>query len=196
MIDWYSSTRVYLTESLWQYVWQSILSLVRKLWLWSHICVFSCIIFRFAVIPSLSFVQLFVIPWTTAHQAPLSFTLPWSFLKLMSIESVIPFNHLTFVALFFSYLQSFPASGSFPMSQLFASGGHSIGVSASTSVLPMNTQDWSPLGWTGLISLQSKELSRVFSTPQFKSINSSVLSLLYSPTLTYLHDYWKNHSFD
>ena len=64
---------------------------------------------------------------------------------------------------FSSCLQSFPASGSFPMSQLFASGGQNIGVSASTSVLPMNTQDGSPLGWTGWISLQSKGLSRVFS---------------------------------
>ena len=64
---------------------------------------------------------------------------------------------------FFSCPQSFPVSGSFPMSQLFASGGQSIGVSASASVLPVNTQDWSPLGWTGWISLQSKGLSRVFS---------------------------------
>ena len=69
-------------------------------------------------------------------------------------SSVIPFS---------SCLQSFPASGSFQMSQLFASGDESIGVSASTSVLLMNTQDWSPLGWTGWISLQSKGLSRVFS---------------------------------
>ena len=73
-------------------------------------------------------------------------------------------------------------------------------VSASTSVLPMNTQDWSPLGWTGWISLQSKGLSRVFnttvSTPQFKSINSSALSFLYSPTLTSIRHYWKNHTFD
>ena len=69
-------------------------------------------------------------------------------------SSVVPFS---------SCPQSFPASGSFPMSQLFASGGQSIGVSASTSVLPMNTQDWSPLGWTGWISLQSKGLSGVFS---------------------------------
>ena len=69
-------------------------------------------------------------------------------------SSVIPFS---------SCPQSFPASGSFQMSQLFASGGQSIGVSAWTSVLPMNTQDWSPLGWTGWISLQSKGLSRVFS---------------------------------
>ena len=62
-----------------------------------------------------------------------------------------------------SHLQAFPASGSFPMSQLFPSGGQSIGVSASASVLPMNIQDWFPLGWTGLISLQPKGLSRVFS---------------------------------
>ena len=102
-------------------------------------------------------------------------------------SSVMPFS---------SCLQSFPASGSFPMSQLFESGGQSIGVSASTSILPMNTQDWSPLGWTGWISLQSKGLSRVFPTPQFKSINSSVLSFLNSPTLTSIRDHWKNHSLD
>ena len=71
-------------------------------------------------------------------------------------SSVVPFS---------SYSQSFPASGSFQMSQLFASGGQSIGVLASTSVLPMNTQDWSPLGWTGWISLQSKGLSRIFCSP-------------------------------
>ena len=71
----------------------------------------------------------------------------------------MPSNHLI---LFFSRLQSFPALGSFPVSQLLASGGQSIGVLASTSVLPMNTQDWCPLGWTGWISLQSKGLSRVF----------------------------------
>ena len=82
-------------------------------------------------------------------------------------SSVIPFA---------SCPQSFPASGSFQMSQLFTSGGQSTGVSASTSVLPMNTQDWPPLGWTGWISLQSKGLSRVFSNSKFKSINSLVLS--------------------
>ena len=94
---------------------------------------------------------------------------------------------------FSSCLQSFPASGSFPMSQLFTLGGQRIGVSASTSVLPMNIQDWSPLGWTGWISLQSKGLSKVFSTLQFKSISSLVLSFLYCPTLASIHDYWKNH---
>ena len=102
-------------------------------------------------------------------------------------SSVIPFS---------SCYQSFLKSGSFPISQLFTSGGQSIGVSASASVLPMNTQDWSPLGWTGWISLQSKELSRVFSNHQFKSNNSSMLSFLYGPSLTSIHDYWKNHSLD
>ena len=94
----------------------------------------------------------------------------------------------------FSCLQSFPASGSFPMSQLFTSGGQRIG--ASASVLPMNIQDWFPLGLTGWISLQSRGLSRVFSNHTFKSINSLVLSFFHSPNLTSIHDYWKNHSFD
>ena len=96
----------------------------------------------------------------------------------------------------FSRLQSFPASGSFQMSKFFTSGGQSIGVSASISVLPTNTQDWSHLGWTGWISLQSKGLSRVFSKSQFKSISSLVLSFHHGPTLTSIHDYWKNYSFD
>ena len=98
---------------------------------------------------------------------------------------------------FSSCSQSFPALTSFQMSQLFTSGGQSIGVSASASVLPMNTQDWSPLRWTGWISLQSPGDSQESSpTPQFKSINSSVLSFLHSPTLTSIHDCWKNHSLD
>ena len=100
-------------------------------------------------------------------------------------SSVVPFS---------SCPQSFPASGSFQMSQLFASGGQSTGVSASASVLPMNTQDWSPLGWTGWISLQSKWLSRVFSNNTVQIINFSALSFLHSPTLTSMHDHWKNHS--
>ena len=92
--------------------------------------------------------------------------------------------------------QSFPVSGSFQISQLFTSGGQSVGVAASTSVLPMNTQDWFPLKWTGWISLQSGDSQEFSPTPHFKSINSSVLSFLYSPTLTSMHDYWKNHSLD
>jgi len=100
-------------------------------------------------------------------------------------SSVVPFS---------SCLQSFPASGSFPMRQFFTSGGQSIGVSASVSVLPMNIQDWFPLGLTGLISLLSKGLSRVFFNTKFKSIN--VLSFLYGSTLTSIYDHWKNHSLD
>ena len=99
-------------------------------------------------------------PGACSNSCPLS----WWWHPTIS-SSVIPF----------SCLQSFPASGSFQMSQFFTSGGQSIGVSASTSVLPMNIQDWSPLGWTGWISLQSKGLQESSPTPQFKNINSSAL---------------------
>ena len=95
-----------------------------------------------------------------------------------------------------SYLQSFPASGSFQMSQFFTSGGQSIGVSASASVLPRNIQGWFPLGLTGLTSCISRDSQESSPKPQFKSIHSSALSFLYSPTLTSIHDYRKNHSFD
>ena len=116
----------------------------------------------FSSVQSLSRVRLFAIPWTAARQASLSITNSRSPPKPMSIESVMPSNYL--ILCHPLLLPSiFPASGSFQMSQLFASGGQSIGVSTSTSVLPIKTQDWSPLGWTGWISLQSKGLSRVFS---------------------------------
>ena len=99
-------------------------------------------------------------------------------------SSVLPFS---------SCLQSFPASGSFPVSQFFPSGGQSIGTLASASVFLINIQGWFPLGLTGLLSLQSQESSP---TPQFKSIHSLALSFLYGPTCTSTGDYWKNHSFD
>ena len=112
----------------------------------------------------LSHVRLFETPWTAAHQASLSVTNSWNLLTGDAIQpyplilaifpSIIPFS---------SYLQSLPASGSFPRSQFFASDGQSIGASASPSVLPMNIQDWFPLGLISLITLQSKGLSRVFS---------------------------------
>ena len=116
-----------------------------------------------------------------SNSCPLSW---WCYLTISS--SVVPFS---------SCLQSFPASGCFPMSQHFPSGGPSIGASALASVLPMNIEGWFLLGLTSLISLQSKGLSRESSLAlQLESINSSVLSLLYGPSFT--HDYWKNHSFD
>ena len=102
----------------------------------------------------------FVTPWTVAHQASLSFTNSLSLLKLHVHRSTISFS----VVPFSSCLQSFPASGPFPMSRVFASGGQSIGASASASVLPMSIWGWFPLGLTGLISLLSKGLSRVFSS--------------------------------
>ena len=130
---------------------------------------------QFSSIQLLSRVWVFATPWITACQASLSITNSQSPPKPMSIKSVMPSSHLI---LFSSCPQSFPASGSFPMSQLFATGGQSIGVSASL-VLPMNTQDWSLLGWTGWISLQSKGLSTVFSntTVQKHQFFSSQVSL-------------------
>ena len=114
-------------------------------------------------VQSLSHVRLLVTPWTAACQAYLSITNSQSLLKLMSTESVMPSNHLILCRPLSSCLQSFPASGSFPVSQFFASGGQSIEVSASTSVLSMNIQDWFPLRLTNWISLQSEGLSKVFS---------------------------------
>ena len=102
-------------------------------------------------------------------------------------SSVVPFS---------SCFQSFLALGSFPVSQFFTSGGQSIGVSASASVLPVNIQDSSPLGWTGWISSKSKGLSRVFSRTAVQKHKFFGAQLFYSPTLTYIRDYWKNHSFD
>ena len=103
--------------------------------------------------------------------------------------------HFSFCPRFSSCPQSFPESGSFPMSRLFTSGGHSIGASASTPVLPMNIQDRFPLGlfWSPCCPRDSQGSSPA---PQFEIINSSLLSLLYGPTLTSVHDYWKNHNFD
>ena len=151
---------------------------------------------QFSSVQSLSRVRLFATPWITARQASLSITNSRSSLRLVSFESVMPSSHLILGCPLLCP-QSLPASESFPMSQLFAWGAQSTGVSALASFLPKNTQGWSPSEWTGWISLHSKGLSRVFSIPlQFKSINSSVLSLLHSPTLTSIHDYWKNHCLD
>ena len=140
-------------------------------------------------------VRLFATPWTAARQASLFITNSWSLLKLMSIELVMPTISSSVIP-FSSHLQSFPASGSFSMSQFFASGSKSIGVLASASLLPMNIQDLFPLELTGLISLPSKGLSRVFSNTIVQKHEFATLSFLYGPTLTSIHDHWKNHSFD
>ena len=150
----------------------------------------SCIVGRFFTIcsvQSLSRVWLFVTPWPAAHQASLPITnslssqthVHWVGDAIQPPHPVIPFS---------SRVQSFPASGSFQMSQLFTSGGQSIRVSAISSAFPMNIQDWFPLGWTGWISMQSKGLSRVSSNTTVQSINSLALSFLYSPTLVSIND--------
>ena len=121
-------------------------------------------------------------PGANSNSCPLSW---WSHPTILS--SFVPFS---------SHLRSFPASGSFQMSQFFESGGQSTGVSALASFLPKNTQDWSPLEWTGWIYLQSKGFSRVFSNTTVQKHQFFVVSFLYNTTLTLIHDYWKNHSFD
>ena len=157
--------------------------------LWTQLHLFWPVLFLFN-----HYVWLFASPWTAAHQASLSFTVSQILLKFMSIELAM---HLI-LCLFSFCLQSFPASESLPRSWLLASGGQNIG--ASASILPINIQGWFPLELTGLISLQSsghKTLNgHSFPAPQFKSISSSVLTFLYGPTLTSIHDYWKNYSFD
>ena len=146
-------------------------------------------------VQSHSHAQLFVTPWTAKYQASVSIANSQSLLRLMCIESWCHPTISSSTISFSSHLQSFPASGSFPMRQFFASVGQSIGASDSASVLPMNIQDWFPLGWTSWISLQSKGLSRVFSNPTVQKQQFSVLSFCFTPTLTSIHDYWKNHSF-
>ena len=120
---------------------------------------------QFSSVQCLSHVQLFVTPWTAARQASLFITNSWSLLKLTSTEMVMASNHLIFCQRFCFMPSIFPNIRVFSNEtvQSFTSGGQHIGVSASTSVLPMNIQGWFPLGWTGWISLLSKQLSRVFS---------------------------------
>ena len=134
-------------------------------------------------------------PWTAAHQAPMSIICQ-SLLKFMSTELVMLSNHLIHCYPFSFCLLFFPALMSFPMSQLFASEGQTIEASASASVLQMNIHGCFPLGLTGLISLCPRDSQEFSPAPQFKSINSSALSFLHSPTLTSIHDHWKNHSLD
>ena len=156
--------------------------------------VLSTLLCLVVVVQSLSSVQLFATPWTAARRLPCplpspigcSVSCPSSWWCHPTISfSIVPLS---------SCPQSFPASGSFLMSQFFTSGGQSTGASASASVLPMNIQDWISFRMDWFDALAVQEGSQVSSpTSQFKSINSSVLSLLYGPTLTSVHDYWKNH---
>ena len=142
-------------------------------------------------VPSLCRFGLFETWWTAAHQASLSFSISRACSTSCPLRqwchstispSVVPFS---------SCFQFFPASGPFPVSELFTSVGQSTGSSVSASVLPTNIQDWFPLGLTGLISLKSKELSTVFSNTTVQKHQFFGVSLLYDPTLTciVIHDY-------
>ena len=154
------------------------------------------ILASFVFVHSLSRVQLFSTPWTAAHQAGLSFTISQSLLKFMPIESVMPCNHLILCCALLLLPSILPSIRVFSNKSALHTGGQSIGHSASALVFPMTIQGWFPLGLTGLISMQSKELSRVFSSitvwrHQFFSTQHFLLSSFHTA-----HDYWKNHSFD
>ena len=146
---------------------------------------------------SKSHVQIFATPWTTECQAFLSFTVFWSLLKFMSIESVMVSNYLILCYPLLLLPSVFPSIRVFSSESAFCIRWPEYW-SFSFSISPfMNIQVWFPLGLTGLISFLSKGLSRVFSSQHSsKPSNSSVLSLLYGLILTSVHDYWKNHSFD
>ena len=132
---------------------------------------------QYSVLPCLS-----PIPRACSNSRPSNW---WCHLTISS--SVVPIS---------SHIASFQASGSFPMSQFFTSGSQRIEVSASASVHPMNSKDWPPFGCTGLISLETKWLSWVFFDTTVQKHKFFMLSFLYGPTLTSIHDYWKNYSFD
>ena len=183
----------HLESRMWRY---TLLWVCEHIYIYTYTHIYTYIHIQFSSVQSLSHVRLFATPWTTAHQASLSITNSWRPPKPMPIKSVMPSNHLILCRPLLLLPSIFNSVRVFSNESLFASGGQSIGVSASTSVLPMNTQDWSPLGWTSWISFSPRDSQESSPTPQFKSINSSVLSFLYSPTLTSIYDHWKNHTLD
>ena len=127
-------------------------------------------------------------PWTEEPLASLSFTISWSLLRLMYIETMMPSNHLILCHSPLLLPSIFLSIRVFSMSQFFASSGQSIGASASATDLPVNIQGWFPLGLTGLILLRDSQ--------EYSPVSVFRHSLLYGPLLTSIHDYWKNHSFD
>ena len=144
----------------------------------------------FAVfVQSLSCVQLFATPWAAAHQASLTFTTSWSLLKLMSIQPVMPSNHLILPSVFPSIRVSSKKSALQSRRPKYLGFSVSINPSNEYSGLISFRIDW-----FDLLAVQGTLKSSP--TPQFKSINSSALSFPHSPTLTFIHDYWKNHSLD
>ena len=147
-------------------------------------------------VQSLSHVRFFATPRTATCQALLYFTTSQILLKLRSIDLLMPFDHLRSATPSSLCLQSFTASGSFPMSLLITSSGQSIGASTSASAHVVNIQVWFPLRSIALMSLLSKGLSRVFTNITIQNHQFFRLNLLYGLTVTFVHDYWINHSID
>ena len=172
-----SISSVVKLDSYWAFLVKNINT--DCIWKWFGKCKMHC---SRSVQFSHSVMSDSVPPWTAVRQDSLSITNSWSLIKLISIESVLPSNHLICCHPLLLWPSIFPSIRVFPMTQFFASGGQSIGVSASASVLPMNIQDWFPLGVTDLISLKSKGLSRVFSntTVQKHQFFSAQLSLWFN----------------
>ena len=172
-------------------VLKQVISCLQKRWQPSN----PVLKVQFSSVQSLSHVRLFATPRTAACQASLSITNSWSLPKLMSIESVMPSNHLILCCPLLLLPTIFPSiTVFFLMSWFFGSGGQSIG--ASASVLPMDIQGWFPLGLTALISLLSKGLSGVFSSTTIRKHHFFSPQPFYCSSLTSVHDYWKNHSFE
>ena len=146
------------------------------------------------LIQSLSHIQLFATPWTIACQASLPITNSQSLLELISIESVMSSNHLILCHPLLLPPSNFPSIRVFSNESVLHSRWPKY--STSASALLMNIQDWFPVGWLVVSPCRTRDSQESSPTPQFKSINSSVLSFLYSSTLTSVHGYWKNHSFD
>ena len=147
-------------------------------------------------VQSLSSVQNFATPWSASHQIPCQSPTPRAYSNSCPSSHWCHSNHPMLCRPLLLMPSFCSASGSFLVSQFFTWGSQSMGVSASASVLPMNIQDWFPLGQTGWISLQSKELSRVFSNTTVQKHQFFSTQLFYNPNLTSIHDYWKTHSFD
>ena len=148
------------------------------------------------LVQSLSWVRLFATQWTAASQTSLSFTISWSLLKLKSIELTMPCNHLLLCCPLLFLPSTFPSIRVFSHELALCIRWPKYWRFSFSCSLPMDVQDWFPLGLTGLSPCCPRDSQESFPAPQFESVNSLVLSLLYGSTLTCVHDYWKNHSFD
>ena len=158
----------------------------------SHVAVLMVVV----ILQPLIRVWLFGTPWIAARQTSLSFTISWSLLKFMSIESVMPSNPLILCRLLLLLSSVFPSIRVFSNESALHIRRPKDWSFSFNIVLPVNIQSWFPLGWTGLTSLLSKGLSRVFSNTTIQNHQFLVLSLLYCSTLTSVHHYWKKHSLD